>query len=413
MKSGSWSMRVQLVALSPPSGRAQALVTADTLRRLEATPCDFVCLTLGSSSTLAKLIIHQGPPERTTHADAEATMRVSDDTMVALGAASMDGSAAAPVITATRVPAVALQLWTTVEVMPRAHTEAPPSAIEARFELCCDATRSVHAWSSHCRCTCTLAPRRADVTLFGASVAGAMACQLQCCGPATALSHGVAERAATDPVAAGGAEGSANTLPKVLQEWGLIGERTHIRSLPAGSFGPRARLDATVRDAAAEEERREADGVEGEEEEEEEEAPVAMLRAALRRHAAGGPHSEERAWPGRQPLLDTPALSRVLLCGPRGAGKSSVVARLCLAERLPLLHATPAQLARLGGSAPDEALRRLLCRARQCRPCVILLDGMDEFAPSEAAMATPGAPPADHVQMSALLWCASQPSPSP
>jgi len=74
--------------------------------------------------------------------------------------------------------------------------------------------------------------------------------------------------------------------------------------------------------------------------------------------------------------------SPVLLTGPRGAGKTTAVSELCRRNGVVLLTLAPHEMARAYGDAVEEALGVAIGAAQRCSPCVLLLTGVDEVAPS-------------------------------
>ncbi|XP_063774813.1 peroxisome biogenesis factor 6 [Pseudophryne corroboree] len=68
---------------------------------------------------------------------------------------------------------------------------------------------------------------------------------------------------------------------------------------------------------------------------------------------------------------------RVLLCGPKGSGKVTVVRAACSRLNLHLYQVECARLCRESSAASVTRLRTLFSRAWDCRPCVLLLCHVD------------------------------------
>ena len=352
------TLRVALEAMPESHGSCtqqavRAEISSHLLQQLQGTPCDFVWLALERGGTLAKLTVLSGPQQRPAAGGVAGVVRVSNDVLSALGVV------AGAVVSAKRVPATALQEWLRVQVQPRVDTLAPPSCEEARFELCNGTTeRAMHAWNSFCRCDRVLLPRCSDVVLFRSGGAGALPCTVECdsSGADTLAEQPGAQgdelrqhKAAADGAVADQAGVDDAPPPAALLHWGLFGERTSIRSVPFGApcRAPRRRVPPPPTDPRGAPCRARAAL--------DDDASIALLRATLQHHAHALP----------SPLGLAPLPSRVLLSGARGAGKTALAARLCEDLGLPLLRLTPADLERLGGSVPAEAVLRI--RRSACR----------------------------------------------
>ncbi|XP_075060630.1 peroxisome biogenesis factor 6 [Mixophyes fleayi] len=82
--------------------------------------------------------------------------------------------------------------------------------------------------------------------------------------------------------------------------------------------------------------------------------------------------------PHLQNMMDVLGVGgRVLLCGPKGSGKVTVVRAVCSRLNVHLLQVECARLCRESSAGCVTRLRTLFSRARDCRPCVLLLCHVD------------------------------------
>lgn len=275
----------------------------------------------------------------------------------------------------TPIPAHAVREWARVLLTPL--VPLPPFRLPDAYRLrellarVLPSGAEVHPWSSACHCAHPLV-RHAAVIRVPVDVDGALedvsfVCR---CEP-----HDAEADAAGD--SAGGPALSA-TAAADLTSWGHVSAATLVAAAPTwpGAWRlappPVWPSPQLAEPQPAPSYRPGAWGVEAA-------RCAALVRAGLRADAAA-----LAAWP---PGLARP--TAILLSGPAGVGKSTLVREIAARARAQLLELSAYDV--FGDGLPqrpaaEERLRSAFAMARACAPCVLVLDHVDALVPASAGL---------------------------
>ena len=306
-----------------------AYVAPRVVQALGATMCDYVRLSSDDAgTTLVKLLMRTTEPMWPDDS-AKPKVLVDDGQSLLVGRDVVEALGVTPgaTVRARRVAAAAIRPWRDISLRLATGVKAP-----SMIELCSDLRpRAVtHPWRSDCSGAFPLLPRRGVLELGTHRGVDTLRCEAVC----------------------GRDDVEADAEAADLDDWGVLTPDTHVRVISKGDEAAPALLSPS----------RPTDAPAG-----------ALLQAMLAPRSAGGVAAGV-------PLPSGPS---ILLCGPPGSGKTFLIRSVCAALSLPLVRATPWELAIRGASDPAHAMKDLLHRALRCRPSVVCIEGVDQLAPAD------------------------------